>query len=172
MFYQLWLNGWHCPLPVPSPLWAAHHRLQSSSQALSSKSCIKTCIKHENGRIMCGNWLYKKRVVEFVFIYVLVLFLWSEHRTACLRTDAFTSFSDASHCFCLTLLTGNIWKLTLLPCLFVQPIAAHDSTILLFDTSFYATLEKSSCGEHCSLWCTLREGGRKWAICHPLSHSW
>ena len=35
----------------------------------------------------------------------------------------------ASHCFCLNLPTGNIWKITLPLCLFVQPIAAHDFTI-------------------------------------------
>ena len=34
---------------------------------------------------------------------------------------------------------------------FVQPIAAHDITIFLLDKSFYATFEKSSCEEHCSL---------------------
>ena len=32
----------------------------------------------------------------------------SEHRTACFRTGGPTSFSDASHCFCLTLPKGNI----------------------------------------------------------------
>ena len=32
----------------------------------------------------------------------------SEHRTACFRTGGFTSFSDASDCFCLTLPTGNV----------------------------------------------------------------
>ena len=37
-----------------------------------------------------------------------------------------------------------------LPCLFVQPIAAHDFTIYLFDThtSCYATFEESWCVEH------------------------
>ena len=55
--------------------------------------------------------------------------------------------SDASHCFCLTLRTGIICRITLPPCLFVQPIAAHDFTIYLFDThtSFYATFEESWC---------------------------
>ena len=54
--------------------------------------------------------------------------------------------------FCLTLSlpTGNIFNLTLLTCLFVQPIAAHDFNIFLFDTSFNANLEESSCEEHCS----------------------
>ena len=60
-------------------------------------------------------------------------------------------FSDASHCFCLTLPTGNIYKIILLPCLFVQPIAAHYFTIYLFDTGFYATFKESSCEEHYSL---------------------
>ena len=74
-------------------------------------------------------------------------------------------FSQWSHEF-LTLPTGNIWKIILLPYLFVQPIAAHDFTIYLLDThtSFYATFEESSCVEHYSLWCTAQRGGdRKWA---------
>ena len=73
-------------------------------------------------------------------------------------------FSDASHCLCLTL--PIIWKITLPPCLFVQPIAAHDFTIYLFDThtNFYATIEESWCVKHCSLWYTAqRVGDRKWA---------
>ena len=36
-------------------------------------------------------------------------------------------------------------------CLFVQPIAIHGFTIFVFDTSFYATFEESSCKEHSSL---------------------
>ena len=46
-----------------------------------------------------------------------------------------------------------ISKITLPPCLFVQPIAAHDFTIYLFDThtSFYATFQESWCVEHYSL---------------------
>ena len=39
-------------------------------------------------------------------------------------------------------------KLSPLPCLFLQPIAAHDFTIFLFDTLFYATCAESSCEEH------------------------
>ena len=59
----------------------------------------------------------------------------------------------ASHCFCQNLPTGNISKITLPPCLFVQPIAAHDFTIYLFDThtSCYATFKESWCVEHYSL---------------------
>ena len=34
---------------------------------------------------------------------------------------------------------------------FVQPIAEHDFNIFLFDTSFNATFEESSCEEHCGL---------------------
>ena len=33
----------------------------------------------------------------------------------------------------------------------VQPIAAHDFNIFLFDTSFNVNFEESSCEEHCSL---------------------
>ena len=40
---------------------------------------------------------------------------------------------------------------TMLTCLFVQPIDAHDFNIFLFDTSFNASFEESSCEEHCSL---------------------
>ena len=40
-----------------------------------------------------------------------------------------------------------------------QPIAAHDFSISLFDTSFYATFEESSCEEHCSP--LIREGGQE-----------
>ena len=44
-------------------------------------------------------------------------------------------------------------KITLPPCLFVQPTAAHAFTIYLFDThtSCYATFEESWCVEHYSL---------------------
>ena len=34
---------------------------------------------------------------------------------------------------------------------FVQPIAEHDFNIFLFDTSFNANFEESSCEEHCGL---------------------
>ena len=40
-------------------------------------------------------------------------------------------------------------KITLPHCLFVKPIAAHDFTIYLFDTSFYAAFKDSSWEEHC-----------------------
>ena len=83
-------------------------------------------------------------------------------RTACFSTGGFTSFSNASHCFCLTLPTGNIWKLTLLTCLFVQPIDAHDFNIFLFDTSFNTNFEETGGvlgEEHCSLWFTAQRAG-------------
>ena len=62
----------------------------------------------------------------------------------------FCHYSGFCHCFCLTLSTGIIWKITLPPCLFVQPIAVHDFTIYLFDThtSFYATFKESWCVKH------------------------
>ena len=54
---------------------------------------------------------------------------------------------------------GNIWKLTVLTCLFVQPIAAHDYNIFLIDTSFNANFKESSCEEHCSPWFTAQREG-------------
>ena len=84
------------------------------------------------------------------------------HQHTCFRTG----ISDASHCLCLTLPTGIIWKKPLPPYLFVQPIAAHDFTIYLFDThtSSYVTFEESWCVKHCSLWYTAqRVGDSKWA---------
>ena len=85
-------------------------------------------------------------------------------------------FSDAGNCFCLNLPTGNIWNIILLPCLFVQPIAAHDFSINLFDThtSFYATFEESWCVEHymqSMIHCSELARGHE-VGCHPLSHSW
>ena len=50
------------------------------------------------------------------------------------QVDSQVSVMHASHCFCLTLPTGNIRSLTLLTCLFVQPIDAHNFNIFLFDT--------------------------------------
>ena len=40
------------------------------------------------------------------------------YTTARFMTGEFKSFMDANHCFCLTLLPGNLWKLSPLPCLF------------------------------------------------------
>ena len=61
-------------------------------------------------------------------------------------------FSDASHCFCMTLPNRKyIKKIVLLPYLFLEPIAAHDFTNFQFNTSFYAASKESSCEEHCSL---------------------
>ena len=65
---------------------------------------------------------------------------WSEHTYAYFRTGGFKSFMDANHCFCLNLLLGNLWKLSPLPCLFLQPIAAHDFTIFLVWYKFLCNL--------------------------------
>ena len=89
---------------------------------------------------------------------------------ACFGTGGFTSFSDASHCFYLTLPTGNIWKLTLLTHLFVQPIDAHDFNIFLFDTSFNARKEFLWSAPQSLIRCS-ESGCRKWQ-CHSLNHSW
>ena len=64
---------------------------------------------------------------------------------------------------------GNIWKITLPPCLFVQPIAAQEFTIYLFDThtSFYATFKESWCVEHYSLWYTAQSYGT-WSGLPPI----
>ena len=43
-------------------------------------------------------------------------------------------------------------------------LAAHDFNIFLFDTSFNANFEASSCEEHCSLYALLREGGQEVAM--------
>ena len=55
---------------------------------------------------------------------------------------------------------------------FLQPIAAHDFTIFLFDIRFYATCAESFCEE---LYCydTQSRGSLETGCgpCHPMCHS-
>ena len=63
-------------------------------------------------------------------------------------------FSDASHCFCLTLPKGNVWKLTQLTCLLYSQLMHMVLTFYCLIQVFNANFEESSCEEHCSLWFT------------------
>ena len=58
---------------------------------------------------------------------------------------------DANHCFKSDFTTRKSMKAFSTTVSFLQLIAAHDFTIFLFDTPFYAPCAESSYEEHCCL---------------------
>ena len=65
--YQLWLNEWHCHF-LPA-LWVVNHRLQCSSQELSSKFALKL-VSNRKMLKSCASTGCTKRQVSRVSIHI------------------------------------------------------------------------------------------------------